>query len=93
MCLTLVPQTGIQTLILIPFLSLLSTASVPPKRSALSRIERNPKWPGKSPLISKPLPSSETSSVMYSEEHRILICTLLARACLTVLCNASWAMR
>jgi hypothetical protein len=77
----------------VPSPGLLSTSNVPPSRSARSRIERRPRWPGKSPAGSKPMPSSLISSVISSALHSSFRSTLLAWACLTVLCRASWAMR
>ena len=71
----------------------LDTSSSPPRRAALSRIERRPRWPGKSAPASKPRPSSLISTLAESGSLTRLILTFAARACLTVLCRASWAMR
>jgi len=84
---------GIRTWILAPSPGALSTRSVPPRRVARSRIDFRPRCPEKSPLGSKPAPSSETSRAMPRASHSSFRSALLARACFTVLCRASWAMR
>ena len=76
-----------------PSPGLLTTFRVPPCRDARSRIDLRPRWPGKSSCASKPVPSSETSSVIPRGSSSSFTFALAARACLTVLCRASCAMR
>ena len=75
----------------VPSPGLLSISSVPPSRDARSRMDFKPRCPRKEPEGSKPAPSSEISRMIHPDSS--FICTLVARACLTVLCRAFWAIR
>ncbi len=60
--------------------------SVPPRRSARSRMDFRPRCPGKAPEGSKPTPSSRISSETPSGTVFTLRSTLVAPECLTALC-------
>ena len=71
----------------------LSITGVPSRRSARSRMEPGPGWPGNGPARSKLAPLSQTSRTTSSALHAGPSSTSVAQACLTALCGAPCAMR